>query len=175
MGTSQTLPEKATVVNIINLVSLALFTTLLCLPGILFAARSIMPTSVQMTVTTIALVVVLNLGIPICAVGFVSNLVLISRRHGPLWLKAVTTLFVFLAILGTLEARTVIPRSTQRALTLRRTRLQTHSLYGPVLLALAARIVAHTQKLSGGTSCRMNRFSVRALACEFAGVGHAKF
>ncbi len=94
----------------INLASLSILTLVLCLPAAFFAVRNIMPAVVQNTIyssalqhpafaelLSIAFVVVLNLGVPICAAAVLCNLILVLQRAFPLWLKAVTTLFVLVA------------------------------------------------------------------------------
>jgi len=54
---------------------------------------------------SIAFVVVLNLGVPICVVAFAANVGFICAKTPPIWLKVGTTIFVALAILGVLTVR----------------------------------------------------------------------
>ncbi len=115
---TQSRPSK---LRTINLASLSILTILLCLPATFLAVRAMMPVEVQNTIysytlrnpdlagaVSIAFVFVFNLGAPICAAAVLCNLILVLQRAFPLWLKAVTTLFVLVAILGTVEVRSAI-------------------------------------------------------------------
>jgi len=57
---------------------------------------------------SIAFVVVLNLGVWMCSTACIANLAFLFIKGLPIWQKIVTTVFVLLAIFGTLTARSSI-------------------------------------------------------------------
>jgi hypothetical protein len=114
-------PAPLSAVKIINSVSLSILIVAICLPGTFFAARALMPSEIQDSLyasllrhsafaeaVSIAFVVVLNLGVPMCAAALILNLILVLPRGLPLWLKLAMTLFVLVAILGTLFVRSAV-------------------------------------------------------------------
>jgi hypothetical protein len=89
----------------------------LCFPATLFEMRALSPPGIEEYLlqhpssaawVSIAFVVVIRLGIPICVIALLLNLVLFFFRRVPLWLKVITTILVLTSILGTLSARNAI-------------------------------------------------------------------
>jgi hypothetical protein len=103
---------------LVNCISLCALTIGLCLPASFFALRAFMPIHFQeilygymlrypifgqLVSTTFFLV--LGIGIPICGVAAVLDILILFVRGLPIWLKIITTIFLIAAIAGTVVVR----------------------------------------------------------------------